>query len=234
MSGPAVVPPALLPGLPSVLGALAPALRRLAGLQGGWPPCAPSHAREVVVPEGASRATGQAAADAAADEAVDLLVVESAGDPVPGLVVLAVLLDVEPVAAVGTTGGPDWSRQVAAVRTALPPLRRLVGDPDALLDAVGDPALAHLAGVVEQAARRRTPVLLGSGAVAVAAALVADRLAPGASAWLVPGSSSASPAAQRALVALGADPVLDLRLPGPGGALLAERVLRTALELLDA
>ncbi|MCW2777780.1 MAG: hypothetical protein JWN17_1505, partial [Frankiales bacterium] len=36
-----VDPPALLPGLPPVLGALSPALHRLAALQGQWPPHAP-------------------------------------------------------------------------------------------------------------------------------------------------------------------------------------------------
>ena len=36
------------------------------------------------------------------------------------------------------------------------------------------------------------------------------------------------------VVALGLEPVLDLRLPGPGGAVLADRVLAAALELLDA
>lgn len=224
--------PALLPGVPPVLGALGPALRRLAELQGQWPPAAPAHPRVLVLPADPSREAGTAAADAAADEGVDLLVAEGAGDPAPALAVLAVLLDVEPVTAVGTAGGPGWAAQLGAVRSALPRLRPLVGDPVALLSAAGDPGLAFLTGAVEQAARRRTPVLLGSAPAAVAAALVADRLGPGTARWLLPGSSSASPAAQRALTALGAAPVLDLRLPGPGGAVLADAVLRTALDLL--
>lgn len=227
------VRPEPLPRTPAVLGTLAPALRRLAELQGAWPPRPPACPRDVVVPSGGSRATGQAAADAAADEGVDLLLLDDDGDPAAGLAALAALLDVEPVAAVGTTGGPGWAGQVAAVRSALPRLRPLLGDPASLLDAVGDPRLAHLVGVVEQAALRRTPVLLGSAPGAVGAALLADRLVPGASSWLLAGSSGSAPAAQRALVALGLVPVLDLRLPGPGGALLADRLLRAALELLD-
>ena len=226
--------PAPLAEAPAVLGALAPGLRRLAELQGGWPPRAPQHPREAVAPADGTRATGQAAADAAADEGVDMLVVEAHGDPCPALSALAALLDVEPVAAVGTAGGPGWAGQLAAVRTALPRLRPLSGDPEALLDAAGDPALSHLAGVVERAALRRTPVLLGSGAGALAAALVADRLQPGTASWLLAGSSGGTPAAQRALVALGLVPVLDLRLPGAGGAVLADGVLGAALELLTA
>ncbi len=227
-----VDPPGLLDAAPPVLGALGPGLRRLAELQGAWPPRAAQHARTPA--PGAGLEQGTALADAAADEGVDLLVVESSGDPSPALAVLAALLAVEPVHAIGTGGGPGWAGQVTAVRTALPRLRPLVGDPAALLDAAGDPALSCLAGLVAQAARRRTPVLLGSAPGAAAALLVADRLAPGAGRWVLAGCSSATPAAVRALEVLGVSPLLDLRLPGPGGALLAERVLAGALELLHA
>lgn len=229
-----VAPPAPLSTAPAVLGALGPGLRRLARLQGQWPPRTPAQPRAAVLPPDGDRESGLAAGDAAADEGVDLLVLEVDGDPVPGLVLLAALLDVEPVAAVGTSGGPGWAAQLAAVRSALPGLRPLVGDAAAVLAGVGDPVLAHAAGLVEQAARRRTPVLLGSSPGSVAAALVADRLAPGTAGWLLAGSSSASPAAQRALLALGLEPVLDLRLPAGGGALLADAVLAGALELLHA
>ena len=216
-----------------MLGALAPALRRLAELQGGWPPRPPAAPREVVVPADASRDTGPGARPTPPPtRASTCCWWTTTATRRAGLATLAALLDVEPVAAVGTAGGPAWAGQVAAVRQALPRLRPLLGDPAALLDAVGDPRLAHLVGVVEQAALRRTPVLLGSAPGAVGAALLADRLVPGASSWLLAGSSGSAPAAQRALVALGLVPVLDLRLPGPGGALLADRLLRAALELL--
>lgn len=224
--------PALLPSAPPVLGALGPALRRLAELQGQWPPRPPSVPRLAVLPDDGSRPAGQAAADAAADEGVDLLVLELPGDPAPALAVLAAVLAVEPVHAVGTAGGPGWAALLGGVRTALPRLRPLAGDPEALLEAAGDPALAHAVGLLEQAAVRRTPVLLGSAPGAVAALLLADRLTPGAGRWALPGSSSAAPAAQRALEQLGLVPVLDLRLPGPGGAVLADGVLAAALELL--
>jgi nicotinate-nucleotide--dimethylbenzimidazole phosphoribosyltransferase len=113
-------------------------------------------------------------------------------------------------------------------------LRSSAHDPAALLEAVGPGPLAGATGLVAQAARRRTPVLLGSSPVAVAAALLAERLAPGASAWCLAGCTGAAPAVRQALVELGLEPVLDLRLPGPGGALLADSLLRAALELLDA
>ncbi len=157
-----VAVPEPLPDAPAVLGALGPALRRLATLQGQWPPRVPAHPRVALLPPDGDLATGRAAADALADEGGDLLVLEVDGDPVPGLVLLAALLDVEPVAAVGTAGGPDWARRLGAVRAALPALRPHADDPAALLQALADPGLAHATGLLGQAAARRTPVLLGS------------------------------------------------------------------------
>lgn len=225
--------PPRLPGLPAVpLGTLTPALRRLACLQGTWPPTLPTHPHRAGPPSG-DLESGRQAADAAADAAADLLVVDSGAEPVPGLVALAVLLHLEPVAAVGTAGGPRWADRLTAVRAALPAVRALDGDPQALLDALGDPALAHLSGLLERSAQRRTPVLVGSSAAVIAALLLADRLAPGAAAWALAGSSSSVAGAERALTVLRLEPVLDLRLPGAGGAVLAHRVLRAALDLLD-
>ena len=65
-----------------------------------------------------------------------------------------------------------------------------------------------------------------------AAALVADRLAPGARAWWLAGHRSTEPAATAALAALDLEPVLDLglRLGEGTGALLAERSRRLGLD----
>jgi nucleotide-binding universal stress UspA family protein len=52
----------------------------------------------------------QRQADELADAGCDLLVVGAAGDQVAGLVVLAALLDLEPVQAVGTAAGQEWAR----------------------------------------------------------------------------------------------------------------------------
>lgn len=219
------------PGGLAALGTLSPVLQRLARLQDTSSPRPAEHPRQAA-PEG-SLDDGRDAADAAVDEGVDLLLLDPAAEPAGALAALAALLGVEPVAAVGTTGGPGWAGLVGGVRTALPRLRGLTADPSALLAALDDPAVTGATGLVAQAARRRTPVLLGSSPVAAAAVLLAERLAPGTAAWCVAGCSAAAPAARHALTELGLVPVLDLRLPGPGGALLADRLLRAALELLD-
>ena len=90
-----------------------------------------------------------------------------------------------------------------------------------------------MAGFCAQAAVRRTPVLL-DGMVVTAAALVADRLAPGARQWWQAGHRSTEPAHALALAALELEPILDLRMRlGEGtGAAVALPVLRAAVATL--
>jgi nicotinate-nucleotide--dimethylbenzimidazole phosphoribosyltransferase len=92
-----------------------------------------------------------------------------------------------------------------------------------------------MAGFCAQTAVRRTPLLLDGMAV-TAAALVAERLAPGARQWWRAGHRSTEPAHTLALVALGLDPLLDLRMRlGEGtGAALALPVLRAAVATLSS
>jgi nicotinate-nucleotide--dimethylbenzimidazole phosphoribosyltransferase len=80
---------------------------------------------------------------------------------------------------------------------------------------------------------RRTPVLL-DGVVVTAAALVADRLAPGARSWWQAGHRSTEPAHTLALQHLRLEPVVDLgmRLGEGTGAMVALPVLRAAVATL--
>jgi nicotinate-nucleotide--dimethylbenzimidazole phosphoribosyltransferase len=141
----------------------------------------------------------------------------------------------EPVEAVGHGTGIDdagWARKTAAVRDAL--FRaRAVSDPLGLLRCCGGADLAALAGFCAQAAIRRTPVLL-DGLASTAAALVAERLAPGARAWWQAGHRSPEPAHALACAALGLEPILDLgmRLGEGTGAAVALPVLRAAVAAL--
>ena len=213
------------------LGRLGPPLERLAALQGAWPPAPPRSVRSLVVDEPGTVEDGVAAADAAADAGVDLLVLGAGGDPVPGRVVAAALLDLEPVQAVGTATGGDWAARTVGVRDGLRACRGLLGDPVRLLAAAGGPTLPRLAGLLAQSAVRRTPVLLDGSALLTGAALVAERLAPGASAWWLAGQAPVSPAARAALADLHLEPLLDLGLERPEGAAVALAVLQQALEL---
>jgi nicotinate-nucleotide--dimethylbenzimidazole phosphoribosyltransferase len=216
------------------LGRLGPALAWLGSVQGVWPPVPPSAVRRVVVGdrERGSRAAGSRQADELADGGCDLLVVGAAGDQVAGLVVLAVLLDIEPVQAVGTAAGLDWARLTTGVRDGLRGVRMHVGDPDGLLKAVGSPALARLTGLLAQSAVRRTPVVLDGAPVTAAAAMLAERVAPGAPAWWLPGQVPPAPAARQGLADLGLTGLLDLGLDRPEGADLARSVLEQAVPLL--
>jgi len=220
--------PAILPAL----GRLGPWLARLAAAQGSWPPALPSHV--VPAPTTSGVDAGAEAADRLVDAGADLLVVAGGGPTGPALALLAVLLDLEPVAAVGTGSVPGWAGLVAEVRTGLRAARPHLGDPDRLLAVTGADEVAGLAGLLLQAAVRRTPVLLSGAADAWAAALLAERTTPGTADWLLPGCSPAGGGAAAAVSELRLEPLLDLRLAGPEGADLALAVLGPAVRLAQA
>jgi nicotinate-nucleotide--dimethylbenzimidazole phosphoribosyltransferase len=169
-------------------------------------------------------------ADAAADAAVGLVLADTTASAGAALAGIAALLRLEPVMAVGTAGGADWAALLGEVRTGLLRARPHVADPAAMLSALGDPELARLSGLLAQCAVRRTPVVLGSSSVVAGAALLTERLAPGAAAWWLAGDTPAAPGAQKALADLGLTPLLDLRLPS-GGAGPAAQVLLAGVAL---
>jgi len=181
---------------------------------------------------------GRRIADEEVDAGADLLIAGDLGigNTTPATVLVAALTNTEPVAVVGPGSGVDdagWARKTAAVRDALFRTRRVLPDPVGLLRCCGGADLAALAGFCAQAAVRRTPLLLDGMAV-TAAALVAERLAPGARQWWQAAHRSTEPGHALALTALGLDPILDLRMRlGEGtGAAAALPLLRVAVGTL--
>ena len=181
---------------------------------------------------------GRRIADEEVDAGADLLIAGDMGigNTTPATTLIAALADAEPVTVVGRGTGIDdggWSRKTAAVRDALYRCRHSTTDPVALLRICGGADLAAIAGFCAQAAVRRTPVLL-DGLVVTAAALVAERLAPGARFWWQAGHRSTEPAHAVALDRLGLDPVIDMRMRlGEGtGATVALPVVRAAVAAL--
>ncbi len=185
-------------------------------------------------------AAGQAIADEEVDAGADLLIAGDLGigNTTAAAVLVAALTNAEPVAVVGFGTGIDdagWARKTAAVRDALFRTRLVLPDPVGLLRCCGGADLAAMAGFCAQAAVRRTPLLLDGMAV-TAAALVAERLAPGARHWWQAGHRSTEPGHGLALAALELEPILDLRMRlGEGtGAALALPVLRAAVATLSS
>ncbi|AQT79681.1 nicotinate-nucleotide--dimethylbenzimidazole phosphoribosyltransferase [Mycolicibacterium litorale] len=181
---------------------------------------------------------GRRIADDEVDAGADLLIAGDMGigNTTAATALIAALTDTEPVAVVGRGTGIDdtgWTRKTAAVRDAMYRARRFRSDPVGLLRTCGGADLAAMAGFCAQAAVRRTPLLL-DGVVVTAAALVADRLAPGARGWWQAGHRSTEPAHTLALAHLGLEPIVDLglRLGEGTGAAVALPLVRAAVATL--
>ena len=195
---------------------------------------------DAMTPDEAAAAirAGQLIADEEVDSGADLLIAGDMGigNTTAATTLVAAVTGLEPVAVVGRGTGIDdagWSRKTAAVRDALHRARPARSDPVGLLAVCGGADLAAMAGFCAQAAVRRTPVLL-DGLVVTAAALIAERLAPGARKWWQAGHRSPEPAHTPALAELGLEPVVDLglRLGEGTGAAVALPVLRAAVATL--
>jgi nicotinate-nucleotide--dimethylbenzimidazole phosphoribosyltransferase len=181
---------------------------------------------------------GRRIADEEVDSGADLLIAGDMGigNTTPATTLIAAMTGSEPIAVIGRGTGIDdagWIRKTAAVRDALYRVRNVTADPVALLRMCGGADLAAMAGFCAQSALRRTPLLL-DGVVVTAAALVAERLAPGARQWWQAGHRSTEPAHTVALQALGLEPIVDLRLRlGEGtGAAVALPIVRAAVAAL--
>ena len=183
---------------------------------------------------------GRQIADEEVDSGADLLIAGDMGigNTTAATTLIAALTGSEPVAVVGRGTGIDdagWARKTAAIRDALYRSRASSADPVGLLRVCGGADFAAMAGFCAQAAVRRTPVLL-DGVVVTAAALVAERLAPGARQWWQAGHRSTEPAHALALRQLELEPIIDMRMRlGEGtGAAVALPILRAAVAALTS
>jgi nicotinate-nucleotide--dimethylbenzimidazole phosphoribosyltransferase len=187
----------------------------------------------------AAFALGRAEADAEVDAGADLIVpaVVGVGAGTAATVLVATLCDQEPAAMTGLGDrGPQladdlWIRRCIAVRDGLRRARRVGSDPIDLLATAGGADLAAVAGMVLQAAVRRTPVLL-DGVTVLAAALVAQQVATGAVDWWFAPHDGGAAAEGAALLGLGLTPPvgLGLRLGDGTGALAVLPLLQAVLE----
>ena len=181
---------------------------------------------------------GRRIADEEVDSGADLLIAGDMGigNTTPATTLIAAATGSEPIAVIGRGTGIDdagWARKTAAVQGRPVSRRGAASDPVALLRVCGGADLAAMAGFCAQSAVRRTPLLL-DGVVVTAAALVAERLAPGARQWWQAGHRSTEPAHAVALQHLDLDPIVDLRMRlGEGtGAAIALPIVRAAVATL--
>ncbi len=136
------------------------------------------------------------------------------GNTTAAAALLAALTGLPPEAVCGRGTGLDaqgLARKRAIVAAALGANTPAAGDPLECLRRLGGLELAALAGAVLGAAAVRCPVLLDGFATSVAA-LVACRLEPALSDYLIAGHRSAEAAHTLVLTELGLEPLLDLRL----------------------
>jgi nicotinate-nucleotide--dimethylbenzimidazole phosphoribosyltransferase len=181
---------------------------------------------------------GRDLADEEVDSGADLLIPAAPGvaATTPASTLVAALTRTEPVAVVGRGSGIDdngWMRKAAAVRDALRRAKPYSAKPVELLRVAGGVDLAVLTGFCAQAAIRRTPVLL-DGLVVGAAALLADKMAPGAKDWWLVAQRSPEPAMQLVTKRLELEPLLELglRIGDGAGAVTALPLLQMAARLL--
>ena len=181
---------------------------------------------------------GVAMADAAVDEATDLLLVSIGSenrDEIGWQVLAAHLLDLDPLEAIGwptadRTTDPEWVQRVAGVRDGLRRVRGIRNQPERLLEVLDSPALAAGTGLLLQAAARRTPALL-DGPGAAACALLAHRVGRASRNWWQACDAGHRGLHDRVLTELRLTPLTRFGLPVEDGTAprLGLALLETAL-----
>lgn len=191
-------------------------------------------AQEATVALAAGRAVAQQEVEAGADLLIsgDMGI----GNTTPAAALIAAVLGLPADEVTGRGTGVDdgtLAHKIDVVERALARAAGRIDDPADLLAALGSADIAASAAFMARSAELGVPVLL-DGVISVAAALVADRLAPGAARWFAAGHRSTEPAQPLALDKLGLVPLLDLgmRLGEGSGAVAAVPLVRSAALLL--
>jgi nicotinate-nucleotide--dimethylbenzimidazole phosphoribosyltransferase len=145
------------------------------------------------------------------------------------------LLQVKPEAVTGPGTGLDVTgvrRKIEVIHRALALHQGLASKPLEGLRCLGGFEIAALTGAYMACAHMGLPMLV-DGFISSVAALMAERLCPGAVQWMLFSHASAEPGHRAVLQALEAEPLLDLgmRLGEGSGAASAVPLLRLACAL---
>jgi nicotinate-nucleotide--dimethylbenzimidazole phosphoribosyltransferase len=160
------------------------------------------------------------------------------GNTTAAAAVICALTGLDPNSVVGRGTGVDdagLERKRGAVRRALEVnADQIAKGPLAALAAVGGLEIAGLTGVILEGASRRLPVVI-DGFISGAAAVVAARLAPDVTGYMIASHRSQELGHSAVLKELGLSPLLDLNLRlGEGtGAVLSLSLLDAAVAILN-
>jgi nicotinate-nucleotide--dimethylbenzimidazole phosphoribosyltransferase len=187
----------------------------------------------------AAWAVGAEEAERAVGEGDRLLIAGEMGigNTTPAACLTALMTGATPDGATGPGAGAGEDMVAAKARIVAEAVARgapmLSADPRAAVAGVCGYEIAAMAGYFARGAELGATLLL-DGYVATAAALVAERLAPGTARAMIAGHRSAEPGHGAALVALRLEPLLDwgMRLGEGTGALVALPLLDAAAALL--
>jgi nicotinate-nucleotide--dimethylbenzimidazole phosphoribosyltransferase len=185
-----------------------------------------------------TQVTAALAAGAAAVSPCEVLVLGEMGigNTTAAAALVAAYARITPSEACGRGTGIDdagLARKIAVVEAGLTRHRQVLGDPQAILAALGGLEIAALAGAAVRAAEQRTAVVV-DGFISTAAALAAVAIEPAVRPYLIFAHRSAEAGHRLALAHLAADPLLDLdlRLGEGTGGVLALHLLRAACRTL--
>lgn len=157
------------------------------------------------------------------------------GNTTPAACLTALITGIEADAAVGRGAGADDAAMAAKRAVTAGAVARARGEADVreAIAGICGYEIAAMAGFYAEGARAGVTLLI-DGYVATAAALVAERLAPGTARAMIAAHRSAEPGHAAALAALGLAPMLewDMRLGEGSGALVALPLLDSAAALL--
>ena len=158
------------------------------------------------------------------------------GNTTPSAALCAVLCEADPLRVTGHGTGidePTRRRKADIVARSIAVNRPDPDDPVDVLAKIGGYEIGALAGLLLGAAMARKPVLV-DGFISTAAALVAQRLCPASTDYMIAAHRSAEPGHDVALRQLGKQPLLDLglRLGEGTGAVLAMPLVEAASRIL--
>ncbi|GAB6174568.1 hypothetical protein JCM15765_40460 [Paradesulfitobacterium aromaticivorans] len=155
--------------------------------------------------------------------------------PSSAIVSLYTGLPVEQVVGRGT-GVDDrgLARKIKVIRKAISVNKPDIGDPLDVLAKVGGLEIAAIAGAVLQAAASRAAIIV-DGFISTAGGLIAAKLSPNSTRYMLPSHSSVEPGHLRALKIMGLEPMLNLnmRLGEGTGAALSIYLVEAAIHILE-